>query len=83
MKLLELPQCTYKQVINIVGQGGERNLCDLWIIISELHAQGCLCGIFEIYETADAWEVGRATSSRNAVMGVRALVGGICPLHQS
>lgn len=62
-----------------MGQGEEKNLCDLWIIISELHAQGCLCGIYEIYETADAWEVERATSSRNVIMGMRALEGGMSP----
>lgn len=40
-----------------MGLGEEKNLSDLWISISELCAQSCLPGTYEIYDTADAWEV--------------------------
>lgn len=54
---MKLPELPHPVGYYIVGLGEEKNLSDLWISISELCAQSCLPGTYEIYDTADAWEV--------------------------
>lgn len=67
-----------------MGLGEEKNLSDLWISISELRAQRVVCLAHMRYMTQQMHgKLEKVTSRRNAVKGVRALVGGMSPLHQS